>query len=517
MKTVFFFDNFNDYTAEFLIKDLALAAKEDKNVRLIINSPGGVVTSLLSIVDSINLIDMNLETVCIGQAASCGAVLFSLGKKRYITQNARIILHQVSGGMWGNIQDVEIQAEEAKRINDTMLDILSGNIKKDKETLKQDLNRDLILTADQAVAYGIADSIINENVFTNEIQLFKKNQFEEAVKNTLNVLATEKEVKLYKIPNKELFKAGTYKGKTYSEKDVEDLVKNTNYLIEKFDFKVPIKLGHDNHPELSEMFKDMLKSDSMPAFGYIENIRKEVSSVIGDLVNIPEPIYNLIDKQFFCKKSPEIWNTYRIKDETLGYVLDSIALLGATQPEIPDLFTKDSNKGDEIMPGQEKDPKHLTEEEIKAKIEEESRQKEELAKKDQATKEAETRAKKAEDELAALKTQTRKEKIESRANEVVEKGAIFPYQKKAFAAVLDKIDGIEEKVNFSKDEKEQELELAKAFEDLFINRPTIDLTKNYSENSTPSKEEKNLSEDEKLANNILEAAGYSSEEIKEME
>lgn len=523
MKTVFFFDYFDNNSAEYLIKNLASAAKEDKNVRLIINSPGGVVTNLLAIVDSINLIDMNLETVCMGQAASCGAFLFSMGKKRYITKNARVLLHQVSGGAYGDIQDMQISIEEAKRLNEVVLDLLSKNTGKDKETLKKDLSRDFILTANEAVNYGIADSVISESLFTQEIQLFKKSQFEETVKSTITEMASNKEIKLCEIKNKELFKAGTYKGQTYTEKDIESLVSNTNYLIENHGFKIPIKLGHDNNSELSELFKDMLESDSMPAFGHVENIRVEGSSAVGDLVNIPEPLFNLIDKNFFCKKSPEIWKTYKIKDKTLGFVLDSIALLGAAQPEIPDLFTKeceDIQKGENIMPGTQ-----LTEDQIKAQFlkeqEEAAKKQEEFAKKEQAIKDADEKAKlaeearkKAEEELANFKANAKKKEFEAKAEELAKNGTILPYQKKALVAVLEKIGDSQDVIKFSKDEKEEELALSKAFEDLLSNRPKIDLKGNYS---LDSKEEKGLSDADKESRQILEAQGYSKEEIKEME
>lgn len=521
MKTIFFFDDFNDYTAEFLIKDLAIAAKADKDIRLIINSPGGSVTSLLSIIDSINLIDMNLETVCIGQAASAGSVLFSCGKKRYITKNARILLHQVSGGAWGNIQDMEIEAAEAKRLNEVYLDILSKNIGKDKETLRKDMQRDFILTAEQAVAYGLADSVISENIYSEEIMLFKKSQFEDAVINTIKEMASDKEIKLCEIKDKELFKAGTYKGQTFTQKNIEELVKNTNYLIENFGFVVPIKLGHDNNKEVGKLLLDMLKSDSMPAFGQAKNLRAIGDSLIGDLTGIPQPLYNLIDKQFFCKKSPEIWNAYSIKGKTLGLVLDSIALLGATQPEIPDLFSKEYiEKGEQTMPGT------LTEEQIRENLKKEQEseakkqadeqaRKEELAKKDKAVTDAQEEAAKAKRELEEYKTNAMKEKIEAKVSSLLDKGAIYPYQKNALAAVFGKIEGEEEKIKFSKtDGKEEEISVSAAFEELLSNRPKIDFTKTYTQHTESDNVDYTDAEKEAMA--IHRAAGKTEEEIKTM-
>ena len=514
-ETIFFFDYFYDGAAERLIKEIAVKAKFTKDIRLIINSAGGSVTSLLAIIDAINLMNINLETVCIGQTASCGAWLLSMGKKRYITKNARVLLHQVSGGCHGDIQDMEIGIDEAKRINEKMLDILSVNLKKDKEVLREELTRDKILTPEQAVAYGIADEIIDNMAVDYEVTLFKKTQFEEAVKESVKQLSENKEMKLYSIKDKELFKAGTHKDKTYTEKDIENLVNNTNLLMKDYSYQVPIKLGHDDSKTMLEMlsedFKKWLKSDSMPAFGSIENIRKVGESAVGDLVNIPEPIFNLIDKQLFCKRSPEIWTKYKIHNKELGLVLDSIALLGATQPEIPDLFTKEK---DTIDNEEEKMTKEL---EAQLAVEQAAKVKAEA---DKAT--AETKAKEesdkaaaAEKELAEFKAAAKKEKVEIKVNDLIAKGSIYPYQKKALTAVLEKLEDSEEKITFSKDDKEQELNISNAFEDLFSNRPKIDLTATYSQKE---KEEanKNLSEAEKQANEILKASGLSDEEIKAM-
>lgn len=497
-QTVYLFDEFYPWSAETLIRDIAEKSKTSKDIKLIINSKGGEVISLFAMIDAIKLMNINLETYCIGQAASCGAWLFSMGQKgkRYISKNSTILLHQVSGGARGDIQDMEIQMEKTKQLNEKLLDLIAKNTGKDKETLRKDLERDLILTAEQAVAYGIADKVIDEN--TPEVELFKKEIFEESVKASIIELAKSTDIKFFDIPDKEIFRTCNHKGKEYSEKDVEDLVNNTNYLITNFDFKIPLKVGHDNSKELIKMlsaeFKDLIKSDSMPAFGYAENIRKVNNTVVADFKHIPEPIYNLMQNDLFSKRSPEIFPYYKANNgKMLGLVLDSIALLGATQPAIPNLFSKgyDNNIGDPEMSEElrkqldEKNAALAAETAKNAALNAELtafKAKELEAKKAEEDKAAaEAKATAAETELANYKKEQRDKEINAQAEDLVVKGAIFPYQKEAFKAILNGISDTDSKIKFSKEEgKEEEMSVKDAVSDLLANRPKIDFTKEYS-------------------------------------
>jgi hypothetical protein len=354
------------------------------------------------------------------------------------------------------------------------------------------------------------------------------NKTENEVLEMIVELAKSDSGETFDIEEKELFMSGHHNGKTYTEKDIEEIVKNTNLLIEKDSFKIPLKLGHDNDKTLSEAFKQMLDSDSMPAFGFVENIKKVGNKIVGDYKNIPKQLYNLIDKGLFPKKSAEIYLNYKDNDgKSLGKVLSAIALLGAAQPAIPNLYNKNSEK-DVVIQGEKPMTTQPTEEEIKAKLQKEQAEKaaeeaketaikEELAKKEKAITDEKARADKAEQELENYKKQAREEKIEAQAEKILSKGAVYPHQKNAVVAILGKIEGSEEKVKFSKAEgKEEEVDIIKAFEELLDNRPKIEFRREYSKDSNPSEIEKSFSDADKDAIKIFRNSGKTEDEIKSM-
>ena len=141
-------------------------------IKMVINSPGGYVTDLMAILDTMDNIELPVKTYCVGQAASCAAVLLSNGVKgeRYIGKNSSVLLHQVSVGMMGNIQDVEIAMKEAKRVNEQIITILARNTKKSKSELRELMSRDLILNAKEAVEFGIVDKILEDG--SKEMKFF---------------------------------------------------------------------------------------------------------------------------------------------------------------------------------------------------------------------------------------------------------------------------------------------------------------------------------------------------------
>lgn len=146
---------------------MSLNENEDSDITVYINSKGGVVTSLLAMIDTMNLLPNDFKTVCIGQCASCGAVLLSCGTKgkRFITENARVLIHQVSSGMWGKNSEIQADAKETDRMNKLLLSILAKNCGKTVEELEQlTLGGDLVLDAQQAVDFGIVDAILTKEV-----------------------------------------------------------------------------------------------------------------------------------------------------------------------------------------------------------------------------------------------------------------------------------------------------------------------------------------------------------------
>ncbi len=154
----------DDAVANLVIAQLLFLEAEDpeKDIHLYINSPGGVVTAGMAIYDTMQLIKPDIQTICVGQAASFGAVLLAAGTKgkRCALPNARILIHQPLGGTQGQASDIAIQAKEILRMKDTLNEILAHHTGQSVEKIANDTDRDFIMSATQAVEYGIIDSVI---------------------------------------------------------------------------------------------------------------------------------------------------------------------------------------------------------------------------------------------------------------------------------------------------------------------------------------------------------------------
>ena len=154
----------DDSVANVVVAQLLFLESEDpdKDIYLYINSPGGVVTAGLAIYDTMQYIKPDVSTICIGQAASMGAVLLTAGAKgkRFALPNARVMIHQPLGGAQGQSTDIQIQAREIQRIRETINDIFVATTGKDKDSINTDTERDNFMTAQEAKAYGIVDEVI---------------------------------------------------------------------------------------------------------------------------------------------------------------------------------------------------------------------------------------------------------------------------------------------------------------------------------------------------------------------
>jgi ATP-dependent Clp protease protease subunit len=154
----------NDDVANVVMAQLLHLESEDpdKDIAIYINSPGGSITSLFAIYDTMEFIKCDVQTICMGQAASAAAVLLASGTKgkRLALPNARIMLHQPSGGAEGQSVDIEIQANEILRMRDSLETILAEKTGQSVERISKDTDRDFILSAQEALDYGIIDAII---------------------------------------------------------------------------------------------------------------------------------------------------------------------------------------------------------------------------------------------------------------------------------------------------------------------------------------------------------------------
>lgn len=155
----------DDQVANLIIAQMLFLASEDpeKDISLYINSPGGSITAGLAILDTMNLIEPDIVTYCVGQAASMGAVLLACGAKgkRYSLPHSRILIHQPSmSGLGGQAADIDIYAREILRMREILNGVLADATGQTVEKIARDVDRDYIMEAEQAVEYGIVDKII---------------------------------------------------------------------------------------------------------------------------------------------------------------------------------------------------------------------------------------------------------------------------------------------------------------------------------------------------------------------
>ncbi len=166
-RIIFLSDEVNDATASLVVAQLLYleAQDPDKDISFYINSPGGSVTAGMAIYDTMNFIKCDVSTVCIGMAASMGAFLLSAGTKgkRFALPNSEIMIHQPLGGAKGQATDIKIQAELILRTRDRLNAILAKNTGKSIEEIARDTERDNYMTAEQALAYGLIDKVIDKH------------------------------------------------------------------------------------------------------------------------------------------------------------------------------------------------------------------------------------------------------------------------------------------------------------------------------------------------------------------
>jgi ATP-dependent Clp protease protease subunit len=156
-----------DEVASSIVAQMLFLEAEDpeKDIYFYINSPGGVVTSGLSIYDTMNYIKPDVVTICIGQAASMGAFLLSCGTKgkRFALPNARIMIHQPLGGAQGQATDIEIQAKEILRLKESLNDILAKNTGQKVAKIAKDTDRDFFMSSYEAKEYGLIDKVLEKS------------------------------------------------------------------------------------------------------------------------------------------------------------------------------------------------------------------------------------------------------------------------------------------------------------------------------------------------------------------
>ncbi|MDE0479990.1 MAG: ATP-dependent Clp endopeptidase proteolytic subunit ClpP, partial [Gammaproteobacteria bacterium] len=172
-RVIFLTGPVEDHMANLIVAQMLFLESDnpDKDIHLYINSPGGSVSAGLSIYDTMQFIQPEVSTMCVGHAASMGAVLLAGGApgKRFVLPHSRIMIHQPSGGAQGQASDIEIQANEIVRIRKTLNDLLARHTGQDVEIIARDTERDNFMNAQQALEYGLVDKVIETRVDNKSI------------------------------------------------------------------------------------------------------------------------------------------------------------------------------------------------------------------------------------------------------------------------------------------------------------------------------------------------------------
>ncbi len=167
-RVVFFVGEVEDHMANLIIAQLLFLEAEnpDKDISLYINSPGGSVSAGMAIYDTMQFIKPDVSTMCVGMAASMGAVLLTAGAegKRYCLPHSRIMIHQPLGGFRGQATDIQIHAREAQLARETLNTVLSNHTGKDKKQIHEDTERDNFMSAQEAKDYGLIDQVLDKRL-----------------------------------------------------------------------------------------------------------------------------------------------------------------------------------------------------------------------------------------------------------------------------------------------------------------------------------------------------------------
>ncbi|NGY03464.1 ATP-dependent Clp endopeptidase proteolytic subunit ClpP [Solimonas terrae] len=165
-RVIFIVGGIEDHMANLVVAQLLFLESEnpDKDIHIYINSPGGVITAGMSIYDTMKFIKPDVSTMCIGQAASMGAFLLSAGAKgkRFALPNARVMIHQPSGGAQGQASDIEIQAREILYLREKLNRLMAEHTGQAIDKIERDVERDYFMNADQAKEYGLIDQILTQ-------------------------------------------------------------------------------------------------------------------------------------------------------------------------------------------------------------------------------------------------------------------------------------------------------------------------------------------------------------------
>ena len=165
-RIIFMVGPVEEHMANLIVAQLLFLESEnsEKDISIYINSPGGVVTAGMSIYDTMQFIKPDVSTICMGQAASMGSLILTAGAKgkRFSLPSSRIMIHQLSGGFQGQASDIDIHATEALKLKDKLNNVMAQHTGQSVETIEKDTDRDNFFSAEEAVKYGLIDSVLSK-------------------------------------------------------------------------------------------------------------------------------------------------------------------------------------------------------------------------------------------------------------------------------------------------------------------------------------------------------------------
>jgi ATP-dependent Clp protease protease subunit len=259
-RNIFIFQDFNTDMANSIVQQLIYFENESNEpIKIYINSMGGSVFALFSILDTIKGIKSPVYTIAVGEASSAGAVLLSAGDKRFVGENARIMIHEVFSGVIGKTSDIKDSVAELEKIENRLLEVLSKNTGKPVEQIKSDIEKfDKFMSAEEAIEYGLADNIFNEK--TKE--KFKLNEKMRGLPYAFKFSEFNFGDGTQNLSEAMLFKVGDYKGGlenfSLTKEDLQELKTNFENNVRGID--ISIENTHDND------------NGEKPAWGWIKNL-----------------------------------------------------------------------------------------------------------------------------------------------------------------------------------------------------------------------------------------------------
>jgi ATP-dependent Clp protease protease subunit len=335
-RTLFYFNFFDQETSKTLIEDmLKLNEASNDDINIVINSYGGEVYSLFAILDTINNIKAKVNTVCLGEADSCGAVLLSAGTgKRYIGENSRTMIHEVSTFVYGKVSQVEEELVDAKQVNDKLIGILAANTKQSISFLTEIMKKDVFLNANQSKDMGLVDEVISQKDENNIIQ-FSSTAYNEVYKYAAS--NTRDHILFNVIKNKK--KGGEKKMTTLPVDSKGDKVMTKDEMVNA----LKESFGIDVNSVTSSLVK--VQSELKVSQDTVAELEAKLQASIK--AQAEKELEDLLTSMIDEGKSSQVLNDAVYREAFKAVGIEKAKVMVAAMPNIVKLTPKTDTKGDD--------------------------------------------------------------------------------------------------------------------------------------------------------------------------